>query len=216
MKRWARWIALPAAVFLIASCGGGDDDAGLSKVQKRSIVASAPPLKEVLVTSAQINDQPAGSAQRAFLTYWSDLQYEAWANAASAYDPPLQRALGLDRITEGLKAQAAFYRSARPQLRGTSKEDGRTTIRYTVKNADGEEIPRSITWVRGGGWKIFYDPTLDDGLAQAARAKVQTAVDPTAQKPSKSALRAADEASRLQSRYLRDRLGANAPTTSQP
>jgi hypothetical protein len=199
--------ALIVLLIPLAACNSNENERA-ETLQNRSVLAEAKPLREVLISDAELRRASAGSTERAFLEFWSLLQYQGWAAAVESYDPPLLAAIGSDRIAEALKTQAAYFRSARPDLRRSIRRRGRVTVRYLVANSAGNVVPQSMTWTRTSeGWRIFYDTLLDESLRQAAQRATQVRVDPTTDRTGPEAIRAGEAASRLQSRYLRTRLG---------
>ena len=189
-----------ALVLLItALAAAGCTNTGSTPVSSQSI--ASPP--KHLLTSVDIDRAPAGSPARAFLHHWSNLQYLSWNAALSDYEPTLVRSIGVTRLVEALKTQAASFPLAKPVLRGTDRIGDEYVVRYSIPNGSGQLFPTSISWRRvNGGWKINYDPQLDGMLQAAAQARVQNEIDPNASSPSKKALRAGAEAARLQSQYL--------------
>jgi hypothetical protein len=162
---------------------------------------------DAIVTQKEIGRTKAGSAQRALLQYWRDMQYKAWTTAAERYDPGLRRYLGGSRILNGLSTQAAEFRASRPFITGVAKRGGETVTYFVVRDTKHTETPTSIAWKRvGGSWQIAYDPSLDDALAVASQQAAQLRIDPAAQKPSTAALRAGSAARKLQQAYLGRRL----------
>src|SRR4051812_13476308 len=96
MARLSIAVILVFAVTL-AGCGGGSDDKQ----------AALP--RQQLIGPKQENRFPAGSAQRALMQYWAALQYRAWAQALSFFDPKLRDFIGSGRIVKALSAQASAY-----------------------------------------------------------------------------------------------------------
>ncbi len=208
------FIATLLTGIVLVGCGGGTDDEA-RELATRSILEDPPPLKEALVSRAQIEEAPPGSAEREFLSLWSTLQYQAWADAVVTYSPALRRALGEDQLVEALKGQAAYFRAVKPRLRQTLRNGDRATIRYVITDVSGNDVPRSASFIRtADGWKVFYDPFIDGALNESVQRSTQMSIDPLARKPSKQALSAGVGASRLQSQYLKRVLRKPAASTS--
>jgi hypothetical protein len=179
----------------LSGCSGNDSGA----VGSESIVT--PP--DHLISSADVSKTPVGSAERAFLRYWSVLQYSAWTAAVSAFEPSLVRFIGAPQLVEALKTGSSYFRTVKPTLRGRVRAGDEVIVRYRVENPAGSVVTSSISWRRTPrGWRIHYDPSLDGLLQASAQAQVQTDTDPTAAQPSKRALQAGLAASRVQSQYL--------------
>lgn len=184
---------LAAAAF--TSCSGKENDA----VSAESIVT--PP--ERLISSADIAKTALGSPERAFLRHWSALQYSAWSVVLSNFEPALVRFIGAPLLVEALKPGAAYFRTARPMLRGRVRVRDQVIVRFRVQNIAGTSVTSSISWRRTSlGWRIHYDPSLDAMLQASMQEQVQAEIDPTAAQPSKKALQAGLGAFRLQSQYL--------------
>lgn len=200
-----RLSAAPIAtvVLLAAGCGSSAKDEGRALARK-SIVSNPRAVKAFLVTDADIARQGRDGLLRSFLEFWSDLQHQSGISAAEYFDPGMRAYVGDDRLLSAFANQAEAYRSSRPgSLSVRRTPGGESVVRYTVRDARGELTPASMTWRREGrAWRIVYDPWLDSGLALAEQFRVQTAIDPTAPRPGKEALRAGARASRLQARYL--------------
>jgi hypothetical protein len=184
-----------ATALAVAGCATTDSE----PVNSQSIAAPA----QNLLTSADISEVPAGTPGRAFLQYWSNLQYRAWSAALSAYEPTLARSIGVGQLVEALKTQAASFATSKPVLRGTTRVGDQYVVRYSIPDATGRLFASSISWRRSAGsWKIHYDTQLDGMLQLAAQTRVQNEIDPNASRPSKAAVQAGVQASRLQSQYL--------------
>src|SRR3954452_4158124 len=102
MMRLSAPLASLVLAVAIAGCGGssGDKQAELPKQQ--------------LIGSKQENRYPAGSPKRALMEYWAALQYKAWAQALSFYDPKLRDYVGSGRIVAALSAGASTYQVSAP------------------------------------------------------------------------------------------------------
>ena len=208
LMRLTRRFRLVGSVFLIVAvfAGCGSNKSSSRALAERSVIDSAPPLREVLITERDLARERAGTTRKAFLGFWQALQYQAIAEALDDYHPRLIEVVGAEEIAEALKGQAAYFRSVKPRITGVRERDGRETLLYEVKDISGVETPRSITWQRvNGSWHIYYDSFLDGAIRDAVQNGAQVAIDPRAQTPSPRAVQAGYNASRLQSLYL-DRL----------
>jgi hypothetical protein len=157
-----------------------------------------------LVSSADISKTAPDSPERAFLRYWSALQYSAWSAALSSFEPALVRSIGPPRLVEALKSGKEYFPTAAPTLRGSVRVGDEVIVRYRVRSPAGALVTNSVSWRRASaGWRIHYDSGLDGLLQSSVQADVQARIDPTAPRPSKQAVQAGLAASHLQSQYLR-------------
>ena len=185
-----------------AGCGGGDD------ATKEQPAAAEKPPAIALLPKDGIEKMRVGSVERAFAEYWASLQFQAWPSAIAAYSPQLRDRLGGEgRLSEVFKSQASYYRSAQPRVVRSTSDRGLTTVQYVVTGSDGDRVPRSVIFRRvDGGWEIVFDSYLDQALAGDVQTVTQQAIDPKADEPSRTAVKAGEGASRLQSRWLNDLL----------
>lgn len=193
--------ALVAVAVAAAGCGGDGETA--REVAQRSVSEGVPPLEKTLITQRDLDSVPAGSAERAFLTFWRDLQFQAWDRALATYEPQLVRAVDGSNLVEALKSQGAYFRRVKPEFQSTIKDGDTATVRYLVESPSGPKTPQSVSFQRRrAGWSIVYDPFLDVALLEAIQAATQAQIDPRAQEVSARAIQAGLRAARLQSSYL--------------
>lgn len=198
-------------VFGISGCSGGQDDAK----PPGSIVERAPPLKDVLITSAQRRGFPPDTVQRRFFSFWSALQFQALDEVASSFHPVLLDDINMERLGAAIRFQAAYLRSVKPSIESVEQRSENATVYYVVKDLSGKQTPRSISFDRvNGSWKIVHDSSLDDALRDSVQNATQLAIDPLAERPSKRAVVAGYEASILQSAFL-DRRRSNSAGTAR-
>jgi hypothetical protein len=189
---------------VLMGCAGDDD--GDRSSSSGSIVAtdsggSAPGSQ--LVDDEDIRQTKRGSARRAFLNFWTALQYQAWSSAVSYYEPGLAEAIGKVRLIEALKAASPLFYRTKPALGLPFRRGDDVVVPYTVVDLSGASVPTSTVWRRlGGQWRIHYHPQLDGFLRSSVQTTVQTRIDPAAREPAKEAVRAGQAASRIQSEYL--------------
>lgn len=187
-------------VFLVTAIGSAGCSSGGSEAVSSQSIAS---VEGNLITAADIRRTPPNSAQRSFLQFWADVQYRAWSAALAQYEPALATSVGVTNIVEALKTESSYFERFKPVLKATVRVGNQAVVRYIIPDAAGNPTATSISWERvGNEWRIHYDPQLDGMLQAAETARVQTALDPNAPKPSKAALRAGADAARLQSFYL--------------
>lgn len=200
MPRFALVLYIGASL-LLYGCGGGDSTA--AEVGGKSVVGDTKVLRGALVSQKLIDRQPMRSPLQALMRFWSSLQYQAWSDAASAYEPGLVAVIGQDKLVDALAHQGSYFRSTKPTGLSVLTNAGRKTVRFVVKGTSGDAVARSITFRKTAkGWKIFYDPFLNEALRSSAQAATQLTVDPSSDKLSRKALVAGDAASRLQSKWL--------------
>jgi hypothetical protein len=194
--------ALAGAV--IGGCGGEDED----PAPAGSVIEQAPPLKSVLITSADRRRFDADSVERDFLSYWSALQFQALHDVATSFHPGLLKEIGMQRLAAAIRLEAAYLRSVKPRIERVQQRSQDATVYYVVKDVRGKETPRSITFGRfNGTWKIVYDSFLDDALRDSVQNGTQIAINPAAPKAPKQAVQAGYSAGQLQSSFLGRRFG---------
>jgi hypothetical protein len=164
-----------------------------------------------LIRPAEIDKAKAGGVEQAFLEFWSALQFQAWAEAASFYAAPLRDSVGTAAIIGAKKLNAPSYPRLKPSVQDLSKRGGLTTIKYSLRLEDGTQELTSIAWRnQEGNWEIVYDSRLDAELGQAAQNTVELArsgVLPTdLDEVSPAANRAGGKAALAQARFLERRL----------
>jgi hypothetical protein len=190
--------AIVAAVAVLAfgsGCGNADEGPA----------AAAPPGN--LISRSEVRDLPAGSVKQAFLEYWSALQFQAWAEAASFYKRALRDDIGTAAIISAKKLNAPSYPLLKPSLVAVNERGGLTTIKYSLRLEDGSKELSSIAWSEDeDNWQIVYDSRLDAELSQLAQNKVELAnagVLPTdISKVSPAANRAGQRAAQAQARFI--------------
>jgi hypothetical protein len=170
-----------------------------------------------LLKTAEIEKEPAGSVERAFLDYWSNLQYRSWADAATFYDPRFRDFVGTAAIVGAKKLNGSVYPVVKPEIGRVDLNQGNTTVYYTLLLPDGTEELDSITWRKvAGSWQIVYDSRLDAELGQLAtnRAEIEEngAISTSAATPlSEEAVRAGKAAEEKQAQFLERELETSGP-----
>ena len=194
-----------ALAVLLSSCGGGSSE------------ASTRPAASNVVTAAEINRYPAGSVKRSFLNYWSDLQFQSWADVAAYYDPALRKFIGTPVLIGAKRLNASVYVLVKPEITRMKEEDDTTTIYFSVRLPDGTQELASTTWRKiQGNWEIVYDSRLDAELNQFARnrAEVQkngSIATDSSQPPDPAVVQAGERAAQMQARFLELELHAEKP-----
>jgi hypothetical protein len=166
---------------------------------------SAPP--DNLVSRSEVDGYPRGSVEHAFLEFWSSLQYQAWAEAASYYEPSFRDSVGTAPIVGAKKLNAPSFPNLKPAIVEVTRKGDLTTIRYTLWLSDGTKERASVTWRKAGdSWQIVYDSRLDAELYQFAANRVEirrNGVLPTSlDQISPEAIRAGNVAALSQARFL--------------
>jgi len=212
----AWFTSLAVGVVCLSGCGGSADDEARELAQN-SVIAKTNPVREFVVSQADIAKPAPGSPTRAFLQYWANLQFQAWTTAARTYQPGLRRVVGEGLLIRALEGQGPTYLSSRPEIVSTTTNGKQSLIRYLRRSAK-EAVPSSITWERdpNGRWLISYDPLLNQALAERRQLDVQQSLDPLSQKPIPAAARAGQSARKLQSQYAGAREAARAASTAAP
>jgi hypothetical protein len=205
MRRRSLVIASVSVGYAVAivACGGAAERTIKSDLGERSIAPkSAPPVTRA-IGLREIDATPPSSAQRAFLSMWSDLQRRSWNDAMSSYQAGLIAQIGRSNLLRALEFNALLFRTAKPTLEGQTSNSGRVTIHYAVSGPQVRRFEASITWSQENGrWIVYYDPILDLVLRAWAQAQAQEKIDPNARKPSQQAIAAGIRAAETQERYL--------------
>jgi hypothetical protein len=164
-----------------------------------------------LVSHSEADKQPTGSVEHAFLEYWSDLQYQSWAEAAAYYAPAFRDFVGTAAIIGGKKINASSYPLLKPVIVRVGGGGDLVTINYSLRFIDGAKELASVTWVElGGSWQLVYDSRLDAELRQYAENRVEIEesgtlpTDPADASP--PAARAGTAAAQAQARFVQQML----------
>jgi hypothetical protein len=165
-----------------------------------------------LVSQAEIHRQQPDSVERTFLEYWSDLQYQSWAEVAAYYDPAFRKSVGTAAIIGGKKINGSSYPQLKPAIVKVRDKSDFTTINYSLVFIDGSKELASVTWRRdGGSWQLVYDSRLDAELKQFAENQVELeqngALPTEASAASPAAVRAGAIAAQAQARFVQQALG---------
>lgn len=170
-----------------------------------------------LITQAEVAKQPEESVQRAFLQYWSALQFQSWAEAVAFYAPAMRESVGTADIIGGKKVNAPSYPELKPEIISTRNSRGTTTIKYTLQFIDGTRELASISWRQeDGNWFIVFDSRLEAELRQYAENSTEleetgalpteaSAASPAAGKAGAEAARAQPES--VQAEFEREKRG---------
>jgi hypothetical protein len=169
-----------------------------------------------LITRAEVDKAKRGGVEQAFLEYWSALQFQAWTEAASYFDPAFRRFVGTASIIDAKRINAPSYPDLKPTAVSITSHRGLTTIRYDVWLSEGTKELASVTWRKvGGNWQIFFESRLDAELNQLGTNEVEIrrhGVLPTeASQISPAAARAGYKLSRLQAQFAERELDLEAP-----
>lgn len=167
--------------------------------------SSTPP--DNIVSRTEVDGYADGSVKHAFLEYWSSLQFQAWAEAASFYDSSFREEVGTAAIVGAKKVNAPSYPNLKPAIVEVTRQGDLTTIRYTLRLSDGTMERASVAWVKpGGSWQIVFDSRLDAELNQFAENQVEIdqngALPTSVDQISPAARRAGNAASQRQAVFL--------------
>lgn len=162
-----------------------------------------------LVSRSEVDRAKGGSVEQALLEYWSALQYQAWAEVASYYDKSLRGLIGTASIIGAKKLNAPSYPLLKPSIVEVTSRDDLSTIKYSLRLADGTRELSSVTWREvDGSWQIVYDSRLDTELTQFEENQVEisrTGVLPTEiSEISPDAVRAGGKGAQKQARFLQE------------
>lgn len=198
-------LALIGLALAISACGDSEEGPA-ANVRQNSLVAQS-----------ELDRYPQRSVERTFLQYWSDLQYNAWADVAAYYDPAFRDFIGTARLVAAKKTGSSVYPYIRPEIKEAQTEDDLTTVYYALSMDDGTTELASASWREDdGNWQLVFDSRLDGELATLAQERVALAeaggeVVATELPPSSKAVQAGKAAARLQARFLEEELEAEAP-----
>jgi len=198
-------IAAPmmTCALVLAACGSTAAKHVNQELGQHSIAPHVEPLPSSLVSTHDIASAPLGSPRRAFLSMWSDLQWQSLTSAMSYYPEPLRDYIGSASILQAFEFNAAFYRANKPQVEGEITNGSQVIVRYALTNTNAQLTPTSITWIKvDGRWMVYYDPELNSALASWAQTETQQVINPTASTPSPRAVAAGIRLAGAQSRYL--------------
>ncbi len=165
-----------------------------------------------LVSQSEADRESPGSVERAFLEYWSDLQYQSWAEVAAYYEPVLRESVGTAAIIGGKKINGSSYPQLKPAIVRVRDKGDFTTINYSLVFIDGSKELASVSWRKdGGSWQLVYDSRLDAELKQHAENRVELEENGTlpteAGDVSPEAVRAGAAAAQAQARFIQQALG---------
>jgi hypothetical protein len=193
-----------SVILLGAGCGGSSG-------------ADQPAVAANLLAPAEIEKYPSGSPERAFLSFWSDLQFQSWAEVVSSYNPDLREFIGAANLIEAKKLNGSAYQTLKPEIRRVRRDGDTATIYYSLLMQDGTKELASTTWREAdGNWQLIYDSRLDAELNQYARNKVsieETGALPTDPSATLSmrATRSGSKAAALQAEFLEEELKTETP-----
>jgi hypothetical protein len=199
------FLAALALALTFAACGDSSDPPAAT--------ADAP---NNVITQAEADRHPRGSIERAFLEYWSALQYQSWAEVASYYDPAFRDFIGTAMIIGAKKINGSTYPQLKPALVEARPHPAFTTLDYSVQFLDGTRELASTSWRRSeGSWQMVYDSRLDEEMRQLAENRVEIAqngtlpTDPAEVSP--DATRAGAAAAQAQARFLQREFDLKRP-----
>jgi hypothetical protein len=196
--------ALALAAISLSACGSNADH------------TPAPGAPSNVITQSELEKPAAGSVERAFVEFWSDLQFQSWAEVASFYSPAFRESIGTAVIVGAKKLNGSSYPDLKPLVVSVEEGRGLTTIKYSLQFIDGTKELSSINWQKqAGNWEIVYDSRLDSELNQFAENRVELAKNgalPTdVSEITPEAAKAGAAASQAQARFLQQELSASSP-----
>lgn len=198
-------VAMLALALTLAACGSSSDPP--------EPTAGAP---NNVISRSEADRHPAGSVERAFLEYWSALQYQSWAEVASYYDPAFRDFVGVAAIIGAKKINGSSYPQLKPAIGRVRSHPGFATLDYSLQFLDGTRELASTSWrPAGGSWQLVYDSRLDAELSQFAENRIEIAqngalpTDPAEVSP--DAHRAGANAAQVQARFLQQEFDLKSP-----
>jgi hypothetical protein len=150
-----------ASTLGLSACGEADRE--VAKLD-------ANPSGVALIGSSDLERLPRGSAEQAFIEYWSSLQFQAWPQAAAFYAPAVRNRVGPSGLTAIFAAHSSYFRAAEPRLVLSVPAGGLISIYYyVVGDPQGGRAPRSVTFRKTRGrWVIVHDSFLGVGSKTVA------------------------------------------------
>lgn len=194
---------------LVALAAVGSSDPLDARLSELSIIDDDE-LPSELLNEDDLERYPPASAQRAFLNWWSDLQFRSWPDAIARLDPGLKDTIGSTTLIDGFEPNSAWYPTAQPRVLMRKKSRGTVTLRYAVAAPDGEQVltENAVMVDSPAGWRIVYDSTLDSAVRAGLAERIRIEEDPTLGGPPPRALRASQELNRRIKAFLVRRLGS--------
>jgi len=132
-----------------------------------------------LVQRRDMERLPAGSPERAFVTWWHDIQYLDAQAGHAALDPSLQREVDAEAFAETIQLASGGFVGYKPQVVARTVEGDRAELTVNVIGfQDGRPsavVPRAFTMRRvAGHWRIG-DLAYVELKAREGRAAAQAA-----------------------------------------
>jgi hypothetical protein len=190
-------------------CGRSAQNREAQKLVNASVLSKTAPLNDRLVRQSEVKSASDDAAVRTFLGLWSLLQFQAWDRAEQLFEPGLRDTIGASLLAQALENDVVVWQSTRPRIVSASVAGGTATISFLARNEKDEVLPTAISFEGAPGrWRVSYFGLLNPAIARTAEFRVQARVDPLATKPSPEAIRAADDAAKLQGDYLERKLAA--------
>lgn len=201
--------AFAAVALTAAGCGGAAQKREEQKLEGKSILSKTAPLADRLIKSKEVQSASDAAGVRTFLRAWSLLQYEAWDEAVSLFEPGLRNLLSPALLVASLENDIAVWQATKPQIVKANVSGAIATISFLARNEQNAVVPTSVALGGSpGAWRIAYLPLLNPAIGRTQEMRVQSQVDPLATKPSPEAVRDAENASNVQAVYLERRLRA--------
>lgn len=187
----------------LATSGCGSDSPGDAVIETKSIADQAAQLGKGLVKAKEIEKFPVGSPERAFMAFWSAVQFSDQDAIINAYSPGIVAAVGRSELMDAARRVGTVYRTGTPVIQDKLQQSGATSIRYLApsQEAAGKVAPNTISFKRfSGEWLIVYNSALDDELRLFRQADVQNSIDPTGRTGRDKSIAAGNAAARQQAK----------------
>ncbi|HEX5225898.1 MAG TPA: hypothetical protein VFW29_12290 [Solirubrobacteraceae bacterium] len=191
------------AVLVLAGCGGSAQKQQAQELQGASILARTAPLGDRLVKQSEIARTSDEAGQQTFLRLWSLLQYQAWDQAATLFEPGLVEQIGSALLTQSLASDVIVWQSTKPHIVTARAGASGAAVTFLARDETGSVTPASISFEKGkhGEWLVSYFSLLNPALQRVAQARTQAQIEPLATKPSREAARQGTNALFLQGVY---------------
>ena len=215
MLRWVRGRPVLAVVAWTAAigagCGRSAQNREARKLENASVLSKTAPISDRLVKQSQISSAPDTAAVRTFLQLWSLLQFQAWDQATQLFETGLRNTIGVSLLAQSLESNLAVWQATQPRIISARVTGNTATVLFLARNEQEKLIPTAISFGGAPGhWRVSYFGLLNPAIARTAEFRAQAQLDPLATKPNPEAVRQANDAAKLQGKYLERRLAGGA------
>ena len=184
LMRRPNWKSAGTVLLLLAagagsSCGGASDaDRALQEQtdEQRPLAAEDRLVERKLVSALDIRREAPGSVRRAFLEYWSAIEYQEWGVAVAFMSEEIRRALEPEYLVAALRAEGESNLPVRPPIRRVVTTRGLATVRYFVRASDGRSArhrSHGLVATASGTWSTARRSMLHTALRFSRRCRMK-------------------------------------------